>query len=69
MKKLLLSLGSIAIFGIGVTINSLNLFEAPKTTENNISKLNYKKLSNSKKENIFQESTFESSCCPEILNN
>jgi hypothetical protein len=69
MKKLLLSLGSIAIFGIGVTTNSLNLFEAPKTTENNISKINYKKLSNSENENISQESTFESSCCPEILNN
>ena len=68
MKKLLLSLCSIAIFGIGVTTSSLNLFEVTKSTENNISKKN-KKISNSEKENISQESTFESSCCPEILNN
>ena len=68
MKKLLLSLGPIAIFGIGVTTSSLNLFEVTKSTENNISKKN-KKISNSEKENISQESTFESSCCPEILNN
>ena len=68
MKKLLLSLSSIAIFGIGVTTSSLNLFEVTKSTENNISKIN-KKISNSEKENISQESTFESSCCPEILNN
>ena len=68
MKKLLLSLSSIAIFGIGVTTSSLNLFEVTKSTENNISKKN-KKISNSEKENISQESTFESSCCPEILNN
>jgi hypothetical protein len=68
MKKLLLSLGSIAIFGIGVTTSSLNLFEVTNSTENNISKKN-KKISNSEKENISQESTFESSCCPEILNN
>jgi hypothetical protein len=68
MKKLLLSLSSIAIFGIGVTTSSLNLFEVTESTENNISKIN-KKVSNSEKENISQESTFESSCCPEILNN
>ena len=68
MKKLLLSLCSIAIFGIGVTTSSLNLFEVTESTENNISKIN-KKVSNSEKENISQESTFESSCCPEILNN
>jgi hypothetical protein len=68
MKKLLLSLGSSAIFGIGITTSSLNLFEVTKSTENNISKIN-KKVSNSEKENISQESTFESSCCPEILNN
>ena len=68
MKKLLLSLSSIAIFGIGVTTSSLNLFEVTNSTENNISKIN-KKVSNSEKENISQESTFESSCCPEILNN
>ena len=68
MKKLLLSLSSTAIFGIGITISSLNLFEVTNSTENNISKIN-KKVSNSEKENISQESTFESSCCPEILNN
>ena len=68
MKKLLLSLGSLAIFAIGVTTNSLNLFEVTKSTENNVSKIN-KKLSNSEKENISQESNYKSSCCPEILNN
>ena len=68
MKKLLLSLGSIAIFGIGVTTSCLNLFDVPNSTENNILKIN-KKVSNSEKENFSKESTFESSCCPEILNN
>jgi hypothetical protein len=37
--------------------------------ENNILKINDKKLSNSDKENISQETNIESSCCPKILNN
>ncbi|MDB2538870.1 hypothetical protein N9X23_00680 [Flavobacteriales bacterium] len=69
MKELLLCLGTIAIFGIGITTCSLNLFDNSETMENNISKINDKKLSNSEKENISQETNIESSCCPKILNN
>lgn len=69
MKKLLLSLGSLAIFGIGTTTSSLNLFDNSETIENSFSRTNDKKLSNSKKENISQETNIESSCCPKILNN
>ena len=69
MKKLLLSLSTIAIFGIGTTTSSLNLFDNSETIENNISKINDKKLSNSKKENISQETNIESSCFPKFLNN
>ena len=69
MKKLLLSLVTIAIFGIGTTTSSLNLFDNSETMENNISRINDKKLSNSKKENISQETNIEGSCCPKILNN
>ena len=69
MKKLLLSLGTIAIFGIGTTTSSLNLFDNSETIENNILKINHKKLSNSEKENISQETNIEGSCCPKILNN
>ena len=69
MKKLLLSLGTIAIFGIGATTNSLNIFDNSETMENNISKINDKKLSNSENENISLEINIESSCCPKILNN
>ena len=69
MKKLLLSLVTIAIFGIGTTASSLNLFDNSETIENSFSRTNDKKLSNSKKENISQETNIESSCCPKILNN
>tara|TARA_Y100000385_G_scaffold221244_1_gene230905 strand:- start:178 stop:387 length:210 start_codon:yes stop_codon:yes gene_type:complete len=69
MKKLLLSLGTIAIFGIGTTTSSLNLFDKSEKMENNISKTNNKQLSSSGKEIISQESNIESSCCPKILNN
>ena len=48
MKKLLLSLGTIAIFGIGTTTSSLNLFDNSETIENSFSRTNDKKLSNSK---------------------
>jgi hypothetical protein len=68
MKKLLLSLFTTAIFGIGATTNSLNLFETSDKNENNISKINNKKLSSFEKENISQETNIESSCCPKILN-
>ena len=69
MKKLLLSLGTVAILGIGTTTSSLNLFENSEMKENNILKVNDKKLSSSEKENISQETKIESSCCPKILNN
>lgn len=69
MKKLLLSLGAIAIFGISTTTSNLNIFDNSETMENIISKVNDKKLSNSEKENISQETNIESSCCPKILNN
>ena len=69
MKKLLLSLGTIAIFGIGTTTSSLNVFDNSETIENSFSRTNDKKLSNSKKENISQVTNIESSCCPKILNN
>ena len=69
MKKLLLSLGTVAILGIGTTTSSLNLFENSEMKENNILKVNDKKLSSSEKENISQETNIESSCCPKILNN
>jgi len=69
MKKLLLSLGIVSIFGIGTTTSSLNVFDNSETMENNISRINDKKLTNSKKENITQETNIESSCCPKILNN
>ena len=69
MKKLLLSLVTTAIFGIGTTTSSLNLFDNSETMENSFSRTNDKKLSNSKKENISQETNIESSCCPKILNN
>ena len=68
MKKLLLSLFTTAIFGIGATTSSLNLFETSEKNENNISKINNKKLSSFEKENISQETNIESSCCPKILN-
>ena len=69
MKKLLLSLGAIAIFGISTTTSNLNIFDNSETMKNIISKVNDKKLSNSEKENISQETNIESSCCPKILNN
>jgi len=69
MKKLLLSLVTIAIFGIGTTASSLNVFDNSETIENSFSRTNDKKLSNLKKENISQETNIESSCCPKILNN
>ena len=68
MKKLLLSLGTIAVFGIGATTNNLNLFETTDKIENNTSKINNKKLLSSEKENISQETNIKSSCCTEILN-
>ena len=69
MKKLVLSLVTIASFGIGTTTSSLNLFDNSETMENSFSRINDKKLSNSKKENISQETNIGSSCCPKILNN
>tara|TARA_B100000780_G_scaffold219297_1_gene158385 strand:- start:879 stop:1088 length:210 start_codon:yes stop_codon:yes gene_type:complete len=68
MKKLLLSLGIIGIFGIGATTNNLNLFDSHKTVEDNISENNNKKITSSEKEKISQETNLENSCCTKILN-
>lgn len=69
MKKLLLSLGIIGIFGIGATTNNLNLFDSHKTVEDNISENNNNnKITSSKKEKISQETNPENSCCTKILN-
>ena len=67
MKKLLLSLGIIGIFGIGATTNNLNLFDSHKTVEDNISN-NNKKLTSSEKVKNSQETNLENSCCTKILN-
>tara|TARA_B110001452_G_scaffold177946_1_gene149309 strand:+ start:1216 stop:1425 length:210 start_codon:yes stop_codon:yes gene_type:complete len=69
MKKLLLSLGIIAIFGVSATTINLNLFDTSEKVENNTLEINNKKLPNSEKKNISQETIIESSCCIEILNN
>ena len=68
MKKLLLSLGIIGIFGIVSTTNNLNLFDSHKTVEDNISNKKKKKLTSSEKEKISQETNLENSCCTKILN-
>ena len=67
MRKLLLSLCLIAIFGIGATIISLKMIESPKIESQNISEINNVKIPQSKKENISQETNLESSCCSKIL--
>lgn len=67
MRKLLLSLCLIAIFGIGATIINLKMIESPKIESQNISEINNVKIPHSKKENISQETNLESSCCSKIL--
>lgn len=67
MRKLLLSLCLIAIFGIVATIINLKMIESPKIESQNISEINNVKIPHSKKENISQETNLESSCCSKIL--
>ena len=67
MKKFLLSLSLTAIYGIGSTINSLDLLDRSLINEDNISVTNYENFLVTENENISYEINFESSS--EILNN
>ena len=67
MKKFLLSISIIAIFGISATINSLDLIDYSIKKEDNISRINDEKFADIENENILQEINFENS--PEILDN
>jgi hypothetical protein len=67
MKKFLLSLSLTAIYGIGSTINSLDLLDRSLINEDNISVINYENFLDTENENISYEINFESSS--EILNN
>ena len=67
MKKILLSLGLIAIFGISATINSLDLTDNSIKTKDDISEINDKEFTSPENEYILQEINLESSS--EILNN
>ena len=67
MKKILLSLGLIAIFGISATINSLDLTDNSIKIKDDISGINDKEFTSPENEYILQEINLESSS--EILNN
>ena len=67
MKKILLSLGLIAIFGINATINSLDLTDNSIKIKDDISEINDKEFTSPENEYILQEINLESSS--EILNN
>lgn len=67
MKKFLLSISTIAIFGISATINSLDLIDNSIKKEDNISRINDEKFADTDNENISQEINFENSS--EILDN
>lgn len=67
MKKILLSLVFTAIFGISVTINSLDLSDNSIKTKDDISEINDEEFTSPENEYILQEINFESSS--EILNN
>ena len=67
MKKILLSLGLIAIFGISATINSLDLTDNSIKIKDDISEINDKEFTSPENEYILQEINLESSS--EILNN
>ena len=67
MKKILLSLGFTAIFGISATINSLDLTDNSIKTKDDISEINDKEFTSPENEYILQEINLESSS--EILNN
>ena len=67
MKKILLSLGFTAIFGISATINSLDLTDNSIKIKDDISEINDKEFTSPENEYILQEINLESSS--EILNN
>ena len=67
MKKILLSLGFTAIFGISATINSLDLTDNSIKTKDDISEINDKEFTSPENEYILQEINLERSS--EILNN
>tara|TARA_B110000858_G_scaffold76636_1_gene88873 strand:+ start:128 stop:331 length:204 start_codon:yes stop_codon:yes gene_type:complete len=67
MKKILLSLGFISIFGISTTINSLDLTDNSIKIKDDISEINDKEFTSPENEYILQEINLESSS--EILNN
>jgi hypothetical protein len=67
MKRFLLSLSLTAIYGIGSTINSLDLLDHSIINEDNISVIDDENLLDNEYENISQEINFESSS--KILNN
>ena len=67
MKRFLLSLSLTAIYGIGSTINSIDLLDNSIINEDNISVINDENLLDTENENISYEINFESSS--EILNN
>tara|TARA_B100000965_G_C19498858_1_gene716485 strand:- start:717 stop:920 length:204 start_codon:yes stop_codon:yes gene_type:complete len=67
MKKFLLSISIIAIFGISATVKSLDLIDHYIKKKDNISRINDEKFIDSENENISQEVNFENSS--EILDN
>ena len=67
MKRFLLSLSLTAIYGIGSTINSLDLLDHSIINEDNISVIDDENLLDTEYENISKEINFESSS--KILNN
>tara|TARA_Y100000768_G_C23714540_1_gene557375 strand:+ start:43 stop:246 length:204 start_codon:yes stop_codon:yes gene_type:complete len=67
MKKFLLSISIIAIFGISATVRSLDLIDHYIKKKDNISRINDEKFTDNENENISQEVNFENSS--EILDN
>tara|TARA_Y100000991_G_C21887052_1_gene312067 strand:+ start:566 stop:769 length:204 start_codon:yes stop_codon:yes gene_type:complete len=67
MKKFLLSISIIAIFGISATVKSLDLIDHYIKKKDNISRINDEKFTDNENENISQEVNFENSS--EILDN
>ena len=67
MKKFLLSISIIAIFGISATVKSLDLIDHYIKKKDNISRINDEKFIDSENENISQEVNFEN--FSEILDN
>ena len=67
MKKFLLSISIIAIFGISATVKSLDLIDHYIKKKDNISRINDEKFTDNENENNSQEVNFENSS--EILDN